>query len=99
MAESQLDDDMSTPPPVPSAATHFPATRAMIINAVEGGSVPGAIAALGRGAEPPIFVKTGSIAFDDPTPVDQDTLWRIYSMTKPITGINLWRISFPRSQA
>ncbi len=80
MADTLRDDG-------PDAAASHGATHAMLMNAVAGGIVPGGVAALGRGTAPPDFVRTGSLAFDDPAPVDENTLWRIYSMTKPVTGM------------
>lgn len=49
--------------------------------------VPGTVAAIGRGTEAPDFLSTGALAFDNPAPVAEDSLFRAYSMTKPITGM------------
>jgi hypothetical protein len=49
--------------------------------------VPGTVAAIGRGTEAPDFLSTGALAFDNPAPVAEDSLFRAYSMTKPVTGI------------
>ena len=49
--------------------------------------VPGTVAAIGRGTQAPDFLSTGALAFDNPAPVAEDSLFRAYSMTKPITGI------------
>lgn len=49
--------------------------------------VPGALIALGRGQDTPTYFADGTVALDSEAAVDADTLWRIYSMTKPITGI------------
>ena len=87
MAESPLGKEGRVAAPKGPPAKRFPATHAMIANAIAGGAVPGGVAALGRGAKPPSFFGIGSIAFDDPTPTDENTLWRIYSMTKPVTGM------------
>jgi CubicO group peptidase (beta-lactamase class C family) len=87
MAESQLGKERRDAAPEEPPAKRFPATHAMIANAIASGEVPGGVAALGRGSEPPSFFGIGSIAFDDPTPADENTLWRIYSMTKPVTGM------------
>ncbi|MBY8829913.1 serine hydrolase domain-containing protein [Hephaestia mangrovi] len=48
----------------------------------------GVVAAVGRGTAPPRFVYAGRLS-DDPgaSPVGPDSLWRIYSMTKPITAM------------
>lgn len=49
--------------------------------------IPGALIALGRGQDAPSYFADGTVALDSEAAVDADTLWRIYSMTKPITGI------------
>lgn len=49
--------------------------------------LPGLAAAIGRGTEAPTFVAIGTLARDSQTAVTPDTLWRVYSMTKPITGM------------
>lgn len=49
--------------------------------------VPGAGAAVARGTDQADFLTVGTLAFDIPTPVTPDTLWRCYSMTKPVTGM------------
>jgi CubicO group peptidase (beta-lactamase class C family) len=50
--------------------------------------VPGAVIAIGQGDNPTIFRAAGHIA-DSPgaAAADPDSLWRVYSMTKPITAL------------
>src|SRR3546814_10557508 len=40
-----------------------------------------------KGQEAPVFSGAGVQSNGLPTPVGPDTLWRLYSMTKPVTGI------------
>ncbi|WP_338061681.1 serine hydrolase domain-containing protein [Sphingomonas panacisoli] len=42
---------------------------------------------MGVGDAPPSWILAGKTAFDGTAATSPDTLWRIYSMTKPITGI------------
>jgi len=50
--------------------------------------VPGAVVALGQGDNPTIFHAAGRIADMPGAPAaDADTLWRVYSMTKPVTAL------------
>jgi CubicO group peptidase (beta-lactamase class C family) len=49
--------------------------------------VPGVGAAIARGTDQADFLVAGSLAFGDTTAITPDSLWRAYSMTKPITGI------------
>jgi CubicO group peptidase (beta-lactamase class C family) len=66
----------------------FAAVQALIDNYVGTGRVPGAIVAIVRGGRfRPIYLTSGRIAFETYMPVLPSTLWRIYSMTKPVTGM------------
>lgn len=65
----------------------FPATRAFIAGFVERKQLAGTLASIGRGTDAPQFVAAGATALGGPVAVDQDTLWRVYSMTKPVTGM------------
>ncbi len=49
---------------------------------------PGVVAAVGRGDSAPTIIAAGTIASDaDAAKADEHSLWRVYSMTKPITGM------------
>ena len=55
---------------------------------VRDGKMPGIVGAFGIGDRPTLFPASGAIAFGTGQPVaDADSLWRVYSMTKPITGM------------
>ena len=45
------------------------------------------VIAIGQGQQPPTTIARGTLGFISRTPVDADTLYRIYSMTKPVTGM------------
>lgn len=49
--------------------------------------LPGGIISIGRGQEAPHYFAQGNVASDIDRPVGADSLWRIYSMTKPVTGM------------
>jgi CubicO group peptidase (beta-lactamase class C family) len=50
--------------------------------------VPGIVIAIGKGDSPTQFYSAGRIAVEPNAPkAGPDSLWRIYSMTKPVTGI------------
>ncbi|WP_417620196.1 serine hydrolase domain-containing protein [Parasphingorhabdus sp.] len=50
--------------------------------------MPGIVAAIGQGDAPPTFISSGRISDDaDARPAGPDSLWRIYSMTKPVTAM------------
>ena len=63
------------------------AVRTLIDAWVAERKVPGLAAALGHGTDVADFLVAGRIANDSTRLVDADSLFRVYSMTKPITGI------------
>ncbi len=70
-----------------SGAQLYPATNAFIKGFVDRRELAGTLAAIGKGQEAAVFFGAGVQSNDSSTPVGPDTLWRLYSMTKPITGI------------
>jgi CubicO group peptidase (beta-lactamase class C family) len=65
----------------------FAATRAFLQGFVDQRKLAGALATIGRGQAPAAVVAAGSLALGGPVRVDENSLWRVYSMTKPVTGI------------
>ena len=70
-----------------TAIEKFPTIKAEFDAYVSTGKLPGVLAAIGNGGAAADVIAVGTIAQGSQTPVDIDTLWRVYSMTKPITGI------------
>jgi CubicO group peptidase (beta-lactamase class C family) len=68
-------------------ASLTPQVEAMIERWVGPGKFPGMIAAIGLAGQDPQFVARGTDGFDDPDAITPDSLFRIYSMTKPVTGM------------
>ena len=64
-----------------------PNVTALLERWVGPGKVPGIVASLGLPGQPTQFIARGAEGFTDPDPVTQDSIFRIYSMTKPITGM------------
>ena len=65
----------------------MPNVTALVSRWVGPGKFPGIVTALGLPGQPTQFVARGSEGFLDADPVTPDSLFRIYSMTKPITGM------------
>jgi CubicO group peptidase (beta-lactamase class C family) len=65
----------------------FPRTAAVIAHYVGSRRVSGVSVAIQRGGGAPEFLNVGRPAFDAEDAVAEDTLFRIYSMSKPITGL------------
>lgn len=70
-----------------SGAQLYPATHAFIKGFVDRRQLAGTLAAVGKGQAPAEFFGAGVQSLGDPVPVGADTIWRLYSMTKPVTGI------------
>ena len=51
------------------------------------GKFPGIVTSLGLPGQPTQFSLRGTEGFTDADPVTPDSLFRIYSMTKPVTGM------------
>ncbi len=47
----------------------------------------GIVASIGRDLMAPDILSGGTLAFGNTVPVDMDSLFRVYSMTKPVTGM------------
>lgn len=69
------------------AQSAFPLVQSFVDGFVARDELPGALVSVGRGFAAPEIFAAGTLAFGDKTLIGKDSLWRIYSMTKPITGI------------
>ncbi|PTR08870.1 CubicO group peptidase (beta-lactamase class C family) [Novosphingobium sp. GV055] len=65
----------------------LPAITGLLDDYVGSGKLAGAVATLGWGDAPPEVVARGTGTRGDARPLDENALFRIYSMTKPITGM------------
>lgn len=65
----------------------YPATRAFIGSFVANRQLPGTLAMIGKDQRTASVLAAGTLAMDSQTRVDANSLWRLYSMTKPITGM------------
>jgi len=65
----------------------LPRVRAVVERWTGPGKFPGMVASLGQPGREPQFVARGSEGFTDADTVTGDSLFRIYSMTKPITAM------------
>lgn len=70
------------------AVSPLPTTQALFDGYVRDGKMPGIVAAFGIGDRPTMFVSAGRLATDPAAaPATPDSLWRVYSMTKPVTAM------------
>ena len=68
-------------------ADRFPAIKAVLQSYVAGKKLSGGVMALQKRGGPVEFVSEGTLAFDTPALMGPDSLFRVYSMTKPIIGV------------
>ncbi|WP_066812351.1 serine hydrolase domain-containing protein [Sphingomonas asaccharolytica] len=92
LAGAGIAQTASVPLPAPAAApataSPLPATQALYDSYVAANKMPGIVGAFGGGDLPTAFVSAGKIATDaNAAPAGPDSLWRVYSMTKPITAM------------
>jgi CubicO group peptidase (beta-lactamase class C family) len=70
------------------AASPLPATQALYEGYVTSGKMPGIVGAFGVGDLPTLYVSAGKVSTDaSAQAAGPDSLWRVYSMTKPITAM------------
>ncbi|ALE16915.1 Beta-lactamase class C and other penicillin binding protein [Altererythrobacter epoxidivorans] len=69
------------------AAASWPAVTAKINEYVAARKIPNMVAAFGWGDEEPQAISRGKLRFGQAPQADMDSLYRVYSMTKPITGM------------
>ena len=68
-------------------AREYPTLKSEIEGYIAAKKVSGIVAAIGHANAAPEYVSAGTLAIGNATPVDADSLFRVYSMTKPITGM------------
>jgi CubicO group peptidase (beta-lactamase class C family) len=74
-------------PGAAQAGFAWPNVSKLLASYVDARKVSGMVAALGFGQREPAFVARGNDTFAQPRMSDADSIYRIYSMTKPITGM------------
>lgn len=76
-------------PPAPTTQTAaLPQTQALFDGYVRDGKMPGIVAAFGVGDRPTWFVQAGRLSTEaEAASATPDSLWRVYSMTKPVTAM------------
>lgn len=76
------------PIPTPTLSHPLPHVAALFDSYVADNKMPGIVGAFGARDLPTVFVSAGHIADDPGAPeAGPDSLWRVYSMTKPITAM------------
>jgi CubicO group peptidase (beta-lactamase class C family) len=72
--------------PAPAARSWL-ALRKLLANYVGAKKLAGATVAVADGAAPLTYLNAGRIALDSDTAFDEHSVCRVYSMTKPVTGL------------
>ncbi len=61
--------------------------QSLLTDYVAAGKLPGLAAAVARGTDKAQMLFAGTLGQDSKRPIDADSLYRVYSMSKPITGM------------
>lgn len=69
-----------------AAPLRYPSAQSVMDSFVAERKVSGAVASISKGGSAEQYLHAGLLAFDA-GPCDPDSIYRIYSMTKPVTGI------------
>ncbi len=72
---------------VPASHPDWPQVSRLMAKYLDEGKLANIVTALGYKQDNPQFLARGNTSFSSNTKVGPDTLYRIYSMTKPITGM------------
>ncbi len=75
-----------------ATAADYAAIKAFIDSYVTTKKLPGVVAAIRRGNDAPVYLSSGTLAFETSAPARHDSLYRIYSMTKPITCFAIMKL-------
>ncbi|MCT2558320.1 beta-lactamase family protein [Tsuneonella sp. YG55] len=68
-------------------SARWPSVARLVNDYVSARKVATIVAALGWGQRPPEVIAAGTLALGQAAPAGADSLFRVYSMTKPITGM------------
>src|SRR5688572_29881096 len=74
-----------------ATAADYTALKAFIDSYVETKRLPGVVVGVKRGNDAPVFMSSGTLAFETMAPARHDSLYRIYSMTKPIACLAMMK--------
>ncbi len=69
-----------------ASAKAYPNLAAFLDKYVDGKQLANCVVAVARGHEPAEFFQKGTIALDSTAPANRSSIYRVYSMSKPITG-------------
>ena len=89
LAGQAVRQEVSSPAPVaaPAKSRTLPATQALFDSYIATDKMPGIVGGFGVGDFPTQFVGAGKISDTPDAPAaGPDSLWRVYSMTKPVTA-------------
>ncbi|QGN54368.1 serine hydrolase [Novosphingobium sp. Gsoil 351] len=78
---------LAKPAAAAASSAAFPSVTAFVDGYVAKRKVPGMLAMMGFGQRPATVIARGTEGFNDPDPETINTLYRVYSMTKPVTGM------------
>lgn len=75
-----------------ATAADYKNLKAFVDGYVTSRKLPCAVVAIKRGSDPVQYISAGTLAYDTDLKAGPDSLFRIYSMTKPITGLAIMKL-------
>ena len=76
----------------PLTAASLKNVQAFIDSYVSAKKLPGLVYGIRRAGEAPVYISGGTLDFDTPIKAAPDSIFRVYSMTKPIIGTAVMRL-------
>jgi CubicO group peptidase (beta-lactamase class C family) len=73
-------------------AADYPNLKAFLDSYITSKKLPGMSIAIKRAGDPVQYISGGTVAFDSDVKVTPESIFRIYSMTKPITGLAVMKL-------
>ncbi|MHB9878119.1 serine hydrolase domain-containing protein [Pacificimonas sp. ICDLI1SI03] len=73
--------------PAATVSTSFENLQALADRYVAERKVANMVIGVSRGEAPPVWIQAGTLGLERPTAADEQSIYRIYSMTKPIVGV------------
>ncbi|RYF98602.1 MAG: class A beta-lactamase-related serine hydrolase, partial [Caulobacteraceae bacterium] len=76
----------------PPTAANFKNVQGFIDSYVSTKKLPGMVWGMRRQGEQPVYISAGTLDYDTPIKCAPDSIFRIYSMTKPTIGVAVMRL-------
>jgi CubicO group peptidase (beta-lactamase class C family) len=73
-------------------AADYKNVQAFIDSYVSSKKLPGMVWGIRRAGEQPVYISSGTLDYDTPNKAEPNSIYRVYSMTKPTIGVAIMRL-------